>query len=154
MKYSFAKKKEAQKCFHFLFVGICVHKLGEINTCYAFCEFVNFNVCENWFWGYGAAHTLFLVGGFKLEIKAIVTDVRSEREIKNDIMRGPEYDENIICYYDMTFADGSSYIPDRSGKGNHVKNSAPVADEFKIEGEGMTFENLIKYMPLVWCAFI
>lgn len=76
------------------------------------------------------------------DILSLVTysDVRSEREIKNDIMRGPEYDENLLAYYDMTFADDSATIPDRSGNGAHLVNSAKPADEFAIEGEGVTVD--------------
>lgn len=76
---------------------------------------------------------------------AAYSDARTEREIKNDIMCGPEHDENLLCYYDMTFADDSATIPDRSGNAAHLVNSAKPVDELAIEGEGLTFENLIKY---------
>ena len=76
---------------------------------------------------------------------AAYSDARTEREIKNDIMRGPEYDENLLCYYDMTFADDSATIPDRSGNGAHMVNSAKPTNELLVEGEGLTFENTIKF---------
>ena len=82
------------------------------------------------------------------EIMSLVTysDVRSEREIKNDIMCGPEYDENLLSYYDMTFADNSATIPDRSGNGAHLVNKAKPIDEFKIEGDGLSIDtNALKY---------
>ena len=85
---------------------------------------------------------------FAGEVMSLVTysDVRSQREIKNDIMRGPEYDENLISYYDMTFADGSATIPDRSGNGAHLVNAAKPIDEFKVEGDGLFIDtNALKY---------
>ena len=91
----------------------------------------------------GGAHTQFAG-----EVMSVVTyaDVRSEREIKYDIMRGPEFDENLLAYYDMTFADGSATIPDRSGNGAHLVNAAKAEDELKVEGEGITIDaNTLKY---------
>lgn len=82
------------------------------------------------------------------KVMSLVTysDVRSEREIKNDIMCGPEYDENLLSYYDMTFADNSATIPDRSGNGAHLVNKAKPVDEFAIEGSGLTIDtNTLKY---------
>ena len=91
----------------------------------------------------GTAHTQFAG-----EVMSVVTyaDVRSDREIKYDIMRGPEYDENLLAYYDMTFADDSATIPDRSGNGAHLVNSEKPVDEFAIEGDGVTVDtNTLKY---------
>lgn len=74
------------------------------------------------------------------------SDVRTDQEIRNDIIRGPEFDENLISYYDMKFADDAAIIPDRSGNGADIKNSAKPINELNVEGEGITVDtNALKY---------
>lgn len=82
------------------------------------------------------------------EIIYLVTysDVRSESEIRYDVMNGAEYCDELISYYDMKFADGSATIPDRSGNGADIVNSAKPVDPLAVEGGGISIDtNTLKY---------
>ena len=68
------------------------------------------------------------------EIMSLVTysDVRTESEIRRDIACGPEFDESLISYYDMKFADDSATIPDRSGNGANLVNPAKPVNALAV----------------------
>ena len=83
---------------------------------------------------------------FKGELLSVAAyaDVRTDEEIFRDVAAGPEKDSSLLAYYDMTFADGATDIPDRSGNGITVTNLNPTVSE-ENEGEGVSFTMKNKY---------
>ena len=77
---------------------------------------------------------------FKGELLSVTaySEVRSAEEIFRDVTVGATKDDSLLAYYDLKFAADSPVIPDRSGNGKNITNTAYVAPD-DPSGEGMTF---------------